>query len=106
MFPRGSFAKAVWADYDHDYDLDLLAFGEKNVLFRNNGTSGFSDESASFPFAAGKPTDAAVFDVIPDTDGVDIVASYADHAGVVYRVGFVVADIDLVKFVQLKRIIL
>lgn len=84
-FPRGSFAKVVWADYDHDYDLDLLAFGEKSALLRNNGTSGFSDETASFPFAAGKPTNAMLFDVIPDTDGVDIVASYADHTGVLYR---------------------
>ena len=84
-FPRGSFVKAVWADYDHDYDLDLIVFGEKNVLLRNNGTSGFSDETASFPFAAGKPTDALVFDLIPDTDSVDIVASYADHSGILYR---------------------
>jgi len=84
-FPRGSFAKVVWADYDHDYDLDLIAFGDKSVLLRNNGTSGFSDESASFPFAAGKPTDAVLFDLVPDTDGVDIVASYADRAGVLYR---------------------
>lgn len=88
-FPRGSFAKVVWVDYDHDYDVDLLAFGEKSVLYRNNGTAngntGFSDESASFPFAAGKATDAVFFDIVPDTDGMDVAVTYADHAGVIYR---------------------
>ncbi|MEQ1884820.1 MAG: FG-GAP-like repeat-containing protein [Bryobacteraceae bacterium] len=83
--PRGAFAKVVWVDYDHDYDVDLFAFGEKSALFRNSGTSGFTDESASFPFAAGKPTDAVFLDIVPDTDGMDIAVAYADHAGVIYR---------------------
>ena len=82
---KGKFNKAVWLDFDHDYDLDLALVGEKSVLIRNNGAAGFSDESKSFPFVDGVATDAALFDITPDTDGVDLVVSYAGRAGVLYR---------------------
>lgn len=83
--PTGSFAKAVWFDYDHDYDMDLLLVGVGGRLLRNNGQAGFTDQSADFPFAPGRAVDAAVFDLINDTNGHDIVIAYADHTGVVYR---------------------
>ena len=54
----GSFVKAVWFDYDHDYDMDLLLVGDTTRLLRNNGTAGFSDQTADVPFATGRATDA------------------------------------------------
>jgi Tfp pilus assembly protein PilF len=83
--PEGQYAKAVWVDYDHDYDLDLVLLGGKSVLMRNNGTTGFSDVSNTFPFASGRAVDGTLFDAVPDTDGMDLVAVYADRPGVLYR---------------------
>ena len=50
---RRVVSKAVWLDYDHDYDLDLLLAGDGRRLLRNNGPAGFSDETADFPFVHG-----------------------------------------------------
>jgi hypothetical protein len=83
--PQGQFTKAIWVDYDHDYDLDLILLGPKCELLRNNGTAGFSDETASFPFVAGQATDGVVFDQVKDTDGTDIAVVYADRPGALYR---------------------
>jgi Flp pilus assembly protein TadD len=83
--PQGPFVKAVWVDYDHDYDLDLVLLGPKCALLRNNGTSGFSDETASFPFVSGNATDGVLFDAVRDTDGRDLAVVYADRPGVLYR---------------------
>jgi tetratricopeptide (TPR) repeat protein len=83
--PAGRFAKAVWIDYDHDYDLDLLLLGEKPVLLRNDGPNGWEDRTKDFPFVAGAPVDAVVFRLIHDTKGFDVLVSYRDHAGVLYR---------------------
>ena len=83
--PAGRFAKAVWIDFDHDYDLDLILLGENAALARNNGEAGFSDETAAFPFAKGDAIDAAAIDLIADTNGMDLAVSYRDHAGVLYR---------------------
>jgi tetratricopeptide (TPR) repeat protein len=82
---RGSFRKAVWVDYDHDYDADLLLVGDDLRLLRNNGEAGFSDESARFPFVAGQALDAVRSDLEPDTPGFDLVVSYANRPGVLYR---------------------
>jgi tetratricopeptide (TPR) repeat protein len=81
----GSFRNAVWIDYDHDYDLDLILLGDDSKLLRNNGTAGFSDETARFPFVHGRAMEAVRFDLEPDTPGFDLVASYEDRAGVLYR---------------------
>ena len=83
--PAGRYTKAVWLDYDHDYDLDLFLLGEKSVLMRNNGAAGFSDETARFPFVAGSAIDATPIDVIADANGFDLAVSYKDRAGVLYR---------------------
>ena len=82
--PAGNYAKAVWIDYDHDYDLDLFLLGEKSVLMRNNGAAGFSDVSNTFPFVKGKAVDGTLFDMVPDTDGMDLVVAYSDRAGMIY----------------------
>jgi hypothetical protein len=81
----GSFRKAVWIDYDHDYDEDIVLIGDDSRLMRNNGDAGFSDETKRFPFVAGKALDAVRFDLEPDTPGFDLVVSYADRPGVLYR---------------------
>jgi tetratricopeptide (TPR) repeat protein len=81
----GSFRKAVWIDYDHDYDPDLVLLGDDSRLLRNNGAAGFSDETRRFPFVAGRALDAALFDLEPDTPGFDLVVSYQDRPGVLYR---------------------
>jgi Tfp pilus assembly protein PilF len=77
--------RALWLDYDHDYDLDLLLFGPKPVLMRNNGKGKFEDHTPSFPFVKGQALDAVVFAVRGDTAARDVVVSYADRAGVLYR---------------------
>ncbi|HTX35604.1 MAG TPA: FG-GAP-like repeat-containing protein [Bryobacteraceae bacterium] len=81
----GSFRKAVWIDYDHDYDEDLILVGDDSRLLRNNGEAGFSDETKRFPFVPGRALDAVRFDLLPDTPGFDLVVSYAARPGVLYR---------------------
>ncbi|HEV2989417.1 MAG TPA: FG-GAP-like repeat-containing protein, partial [Candidatus Angelobacter sp.] len=83
--PEGSFTKAVWIDYDHDYDLDLLLLGTKSVLMRNDGSSGFSDQSSRFPFVAGHAVDATPFELIPDNTETDVAVEYDDGRLVVYH---------------------
>ena len=80
-----SFRKAVWIDYDHDYDEDLILVGDDSRLLRNNGAAGFSDETKRFPFVSGRALDAVRFDLEPDTPGFDLVVSYAGRPGVLYR---------------------
>jgi tetratricopeptide (TPR) repeat protein len=83
--PAGRFERAVWLDFDHDYDLDLFLLGDKPALLRNEGPAGFHDYTAHFPFASGHPIDALLFRLIPDTKGIDLLVSYADHNAVLYR---------------------
>jgi tetratricopeptide (TPR) repeat protein len=83
--PIGNYRKAVWLDFDHDYDLDLFLLGETSALVRNNGQSGFSDVTSAFPFAQGRATDAVRVDVIADTQGMDLAVAYAERPGVLYR---------------------
>ncbi len=83
--PAGRFERAVWLDFDHDYDLDLFLLGEKSVLLRNEGEKGLQDYTSHFPFAAGKVVDAVPFRVVPDSKGIDLLVSYADHGAVLYR---------------------
>ena len=54
-------------------------------LLRNNGTAGFGDETKRFPFVAGRALSATRFDLEPDTPGFDLVVSYQDRPGVLYR---------------------
>ena len=82
--PSGRFEKAVWLDYDHDYDLDLLLLGEKSVLLRNQGTAGFVDHTNDFPFVTGRAIDAVSYRWMADSKAFDLVVSYEDHAGVLY----------------------
>ncbi|MFN3323212.1 MAG: FG-GAP-like repeat-containing protein [Bryobacteraceae bacterium] len=83
--PDRRFERAVWVDFDHDYDLDLILLGAESALYRNEGQAGFADHTSAFPFERGLAIDAAVFRLIPDTKGMDLLVSYRDRDGVFYR---------------------
>lgn len=83
--PARRFQTAVWIDYDHDYDLDLVLLGDAPALLRNQGTAGFVERTADFPFAAGHPLRAAKLRVVPDTKAFDLLVTYSDRAPVMYR---------------------
>jgi tetratricopeptide (TPR) repeat protein len=83
--PAGRFRRAVWLDYDHDYDLDLVLLGDTAALVRNDGAAGWSDHTADFPFAAGRALDAVALDLDANSRGVDLAVSYQDHPGILYR---------------------
>ncbi|MGA1996222.1 MAG: CRTAC1 family protein, partial [Bryobacteraceae bacterium] len=83
--PQRRFERAVWIDYDHDYDLDLILLGPAPALMRNEGTAGFADRTADFPFVPGFPTAAVKLRVVPDSKAFDLAVFYRDHAPVLYR---------------------
>ena len=77
-------AVAVWLDYDHDYDLDLLLFGPQSTLLRNNGDKTFTAVGAKFPFVNGPALDAVAFASRGDTAARDVLVSYADRPAIAY----------------------
>lgn len=81
----GDYTQAVWIDFDHDYDLDLILLGATPKLLRNQGTAGFVDRTADFPFVKGKAVSGVHFRMMPDTKGFDVVVTYADRSAVLYR---------------------
>ncbi|MFL6447641.1 MAG: FG-GAP-like repeat-containing protein [Bryobacteraceae bacterium] len=83
--PEGRYRKAIWIDFDHDYDLDLMLLGEHSVLMRNNGDGTFLDVTQSFPFVPGTPTDAAQFALRSETAARDLFVSYESRPPVVYK---------------------
>lgn len=83
--PVQGATRAFWLDYDHDYDLDLLLFGPKPVLLRNNGHGQFEGKTAAFPFVPGNALTVVPFAVRGDTAARDLVVSYQDRPGVLYR---------------------
>jgi len=83
--PRRRFERAVWIDYDHDYDLDLILLGASPALMRNEGAAGFADRTADFPFVEGFPIAAEKLRVAPDSKAFDLAVFYRDRAPVLYR---------------------
>jgi Flp pilus assembly protein TadD len=83
--PQRRFEQALWVDYDHDYDLDLFLLGEKSALYRNQGTAGFVERTADFPFIDAHAVDGVLTRHLPDSKAFDIAVSYAARQGVLYR---------------------
>jgi predicted nucleotidyltransferase len=83
--PKRRFERAVWIDYDHDYDLDLVLLGDSPALVRNEGAAGFADRTRDFPFVAGHPADAFKLRVTPDSKAFDLAVVYSDKPAVLYR---------------------
>ncbi|MEM6455000.1 MAG: tetratricopeptide repeat protein [Acidobacteriota bacterium] len=84
--PAGRFNVALWIDDDHDYDLDLFLIGADAARVRNQGASGFADETEGFPFVAdGEAIGAEPFRLVADTQAYDFVVLYRDRPAVLYR---------------------
>jgi hypothetical protein len=75
----GSFRKALWLDYDHDYDPDLFLVGDDSRLLRNNGEAGFSDETRRFPFVSGRALQAKRIEIDPDSPAFDFLVDYENR---------------------------
>ena len=84
LLAEGDFQSALWVDYDHDYDLDLLAVGAQQVLLRNNGDGTFLDVSGKFPFVKSLRGLAAATLELWENNGFNIVVAYTDKV-VVYE---------------------
>ncbi len=83
--PSGSWRRAVWLDFDHDYDADLFLLGTASKLLRNEGETGFVDRTADFPFVDGEAVDGARIDLVADTQGRDLAVAYTARRVVLYR---------------------
>jgi hypothetical protein len=83
--PQRRFGRAVWLDYDHDYDLDLLLLGEEPALLRNQGQAGFVERTADFPFVKGRVSEAQKLRTIPDSKAFDLAVFFADRPPVLYQ---------------------
>ncbi len=83
--PARRFDRAVWLDYDHDYDLDLVLLGPEPALLRNQGPAGWEDRTADFPFVKGRVTSAEKLRLMPDSKAFDLAVFYSDHPPVLYR---------------------
>jgi tetratricopeptide (TPR) repeat protein len=83
VLDAGTYVSAVWLDYDHDYDHDLLLLGEKSKLLRNEGDNGF--RAQPFPFAAGAAVRGYPLRVEPDAKALDVVIEYANGESILYR---------------------
>ncbi|MBZ5636031.1 MAG: FG-GAP-like repeat-containing protein, partial [Acidobacteriia bacterium] len=83
--PSGHFEKAVWLDFDHDYDLDLVLLGAQPALVRNQGTAGWADRTGDFPFVNGAVTGAQKLRIDPDSKAFDLAVFYRNRAPVLYR---------------------
>ncbi|HEY3825334.1 MAG TPA: FG-GAP-like repeat-containing protein, partial [Bryobacteraceae bacterium] len=87
--PQRRFDAAVWIDYDHDYDLDLVLLGSQSALMRNQGAlsnpGGWEDRTGDFPFIEGQVISAQKLRVDPDSKAFDLAVFYRDHTPVLYR---------------------
>ena len=79
LLAGGDFHAVVWADYDHDYDLDLFALGKDQKLLRNNGDGSYLDVSEKFPFRHGAPVVAAALLEVQEDNGNDLLIAYSDQ---------------------------
>jgi tetratricopeptide (TPR) repeat protein len=80
---KGLYRSALWIDYDHDYDQDLLLLGEFSKLLRNEGDKGFQPQP--MPFAGAKAVRGVLLRVEPDSKALDIAIAYAGGELILYR---------------------
>ena len=52
---------------------------------RNQGSAGFADRTADFPFEKGEVTGAAKLRLVPDTKAFDLAVFFSDRAPLIYR---------------------
>jgi len=83
--PARRFDAAVWLDYDHDYDLDLVLLGPRSALMRNQGAAGWEDRTEDFPFVNGQAASAQKLRILPDSKAFDLAVFYRDRTPVLYR---------------------
>jgi tetratricopeptide (TPR) repeat protein len=83
--PARRFERAVWLDYDHDYDLDLVLLGDQPAVRRNQGPAGWQDRTTDFPFVKGAVLGAQKLRLLPDSKAFDLAVFYRDRAPVLYR---------------------
>ncbi len=93
--PPRAFQRAVWIDYDHDYDLDLILFSGSPALLRNQGEAGWADRTSDFPFVPMggggggngpvKVIDADKLRIDPDGKGFDLAVFYSQGEPTLYR---------------------
>lgn len=84
--PARRFDRAIWMDYDHDYDLDLVLLGPDPALMRNQGLpTAWEDRTADFPFIKGQVVSAEKLRLMPDSKAFDLAVFYQDRAPVLYR---------------------
>lgn len=84
--PGAGFRTAVWIDYDHDRDLDLILLGSRSLLLRNDGSAGWEDRTRDFPFAPGEALRAEPTRSEPeDTRSFDLLVAYANNTSILYR---------------------
>jgi len=80
------FRRAVWIDYDHDRDLDLILLGARSMLLRNDGAARWEDRTRDFPFVPATALNASVLRFVPDdTKAFDLLVSYEGRGNVLYR---------------------
>jgi tetratricopeptide (TPR) repeat protein len=85
--PTRRFEKAIWLDYDHDYDLDLVLLGDQPVLMRNQGAAGWADRTADLPFSRTSLSLSAAqkLRVDPDSKSFDLAVFYRGGNPILYR---------------------
>jgi tetratricopeptide (TPR) repeat protein len=78
LIDKSIYASALWLDYDHDNDLDLVLLGAQSKLLRNEGDRGFNAQP--WPFAQGHAKYAYALRVEPDSKATDVAIQYATGA--------------------------
>ncbi len=77
VLDKGAYTAALFLDYDHDNDQDLLLLGDAPKLLRNEGDNGFRPQP--WPFSPGKVTRAFALRIEPDSKALDV--ALANGAG-------------------------